>query len=80
MLPHVVCTCDFVDPQLEVCEGDSVGDVEDDDDAVRVPVARRQHRAVTLLPARVPNLSVTRLRVMRVASSRNLDKAMRAYA
>ena len=57
----VVCTCNFVDPLLEVCEGDSVGDVEDDDDAVRVPVARRQHRTVTLLPASVPNLN-TRLR------------------
>ena len=47
---------DLVDPLLEVGEGDGVGDVEDDEDAVRVAVARREHGTVTLLAARVPHL------------------------
>ena len=47
---------DLVDPLLQVGEGDGVGDVEDDEDAVRVAVARREHGTVTLLAARVPHL------------------------
>ena len=47
---------DLVDPLLEVGEGDGVGDVEDDEDAVRVAVARRQHGTVTLLATGVPHL------------------------
>ena len=60
------CTCDLVDPLLQVCEGDGVGDVEDDDDSVRVAVARRQHGTVPLLATGVPHLRWKEARLLNI--------------
>ena len=46
----------LVDPLLDVVEAHLVGDIEDDDDAQRPPVAAGQNGPVPLLAPRIPDL------------------------
>ena len=54
---------DFVQPLLDVVERLGVGDVVNDDDAVRAAVVRGRDRPETLLASRVPDLELYRLAV-----------------